>query len=189
MKTKIHFKSIVTVLILLMVGQLSQAQRFDLIDASPHDIAYFQPAQNSGAKIRVVYGRPGAEDERVFGTQVPFDQIWATGSNESTEIEFYSDVMFGNKFIKAGKYVLYSIPGEKYWTVILNKKTDTYGAHFYNPNFDVARIEVPVHRGEMLEHFSIAFDQKKFGAQMIMGWAQTRVKVPLYTEENLISKI
>ena len=96
--------------------------------------------------------------------------------------------MFGNKFVKAGNYSLYTIPNKNYWIVILNGKTDTYGAHFYDPKFNIATIEVPAVKGQSLENFSIGFSSKNYGTQMILAWSDTRVKIPLYTEERLISK-
>lgn len=165
------------------------AQCFHNIDKSPHDIVYYRMNKNAAPKVKVVYGRPDAKDEVVFGTQVPYGEIWRTGSNEATEIRFYTDVMFGNKYVKAGTYVLYTIPNENYWTIILNGKTDTLGAFFYNPKFNIAKIEVPASKGEMLSNFSIAFKSKNYGSQMVLAWAKTRVKIPLYTEQSLISKI
>jgi len=97
--------------------------------------------------------------------------------------------MFGNKFVKAGKYSLYTIPNKNYWIVILNGKTDTYGAHFYDPKFNIATIEVPALKGQSIEDFSIGFSSRNYGTQMVLAWADTRVKIPLYTEERLISKI
>lgn len=164
-------------------------QGFDPLDENPHDIAYFRPNEENEPQIKIVYGRIEAEDEVVFGTQIPFGQVWSTGSNESTELRFYCDVMFGNKYVKAGNYVLYTIPEKNYWTVILNSKTDTYGAHFYDEKYDVARIEVPVQEGKKVKNLSVAFNQKQYGSQMILALARTRVKIPLYTEESLISKI
>ena len=173
----------------LMFSITIQGQRFEKLDNNPHDIVYFRTADHSKPQVKVVYGRPSSEEGNVFGTQVPYGQLWSTGTNESTEIQFYCDVMFGNKYVKAGKYVLYTIPEKTYWTVILNEKTDTYGAHFYDPKYNIAKIEVPVLKGERLENFSIGFNGKNYGTQMILAWAQTRVKIPLYTEESLISKI
>ena len=165
------------------------AQAFNHIDKDPHDIVYYKSGIEEIPQIKVVYGRPKAKDHEVFGTQVPYGEIWKTGSNESTEVKFYCDVMFGNKFIKAGTYSLYTIPNKNYWVIILNGKTDTYGAHFYNPKFNIAAIEVPAIKGERIENFSIGFDTKKYGTQMVLAWAETRVRIPLYTEERLISKI
>lgn len=165
-------------------------QIFENLDENPHDIAYFRPAEKSGPQVKVVYGRPVAKDEVVFGTQIPFGEVWHTGSNESTEVQFFCDVMFGNKFVKAGKYALYTIPDRNYWTVILNSKTDTYGVHFYDPEYDVASISVPVVKGnQKMDRFTIAFKSRDYGTQMVLAFARTRVKIPLYTEESLISKI
>jgi hypothetical protein len=189
MKTS-HFKLAVALFTLIVLtGVEIWAQRFEQLDRNPHDIAYFRPDADNDPQVKVVYGRLAAKDEVVFGTQVPFGKLWATGSNESTEVRFYCDVMFGNKYVKAGNYVLYTIPDKNYWTVILNSKTDTYGAHFYDPEYDVARIEVPVHRGDKVRNLSIAFTRKSYGTQMILGMARTQVKIPLYTEESLISKV
>jgi hypothetical protein len=179
---------VLTLIIVLLGSKDINAQIFDRLDASPHDIAYFK-TNKSTPQVKVVYGRPMAKDKQVFGTQVPFGKVWGTGSNEATEIKFYQDTMFGNKFVKAGTYVLYTIPKENYWTVILNTGTDSYGAHFYNPENNIAQIEVPATKGEMIQNFSIAFSIKNYGSQMVLAWAKTRVKVPLYTEQSLITRI
>lgn len=173
----------------LLLSFESSAQLFNDVDKNPHDIVYYRPGEEGTPQIKVIYGRPKAKDDKVFGTQVPYGKIWDTGSNESTEIRFYCDVMFGNKFVKAGKYSLYTIPNKNYWIIILNGKTDTYGAHFYDPKFNIATIEVPAIKGQSIKDFSIGFSSKNYGTQMVLAWADTRVKIPLYTEERLISKI
>lgn len=186
---KNHIHTMLTMIALIVTSFAVNGQRFDQLDAHPLDIAYFKQGEESRPKVKVVYGRPAANDDEVFGTQVPFGEVWHTGSNESTEVQFFCDVMFGNKFVSAGKYVLYTIPDKNYWTVILNSKTDTYGAYFYDPEYNVASIKVPVTRGRRMDNFSIAFNDKDYGTQMILAFARTRVKIPLYTEESLISKI
>ena len=173
----------------MLQGATLQAQSFQGLDEDPHDIVYFRPAKDSEPQVRVVYGRPRSGDLPVFGSSVPYGEVWKTGSNETTEVRFYCDLMFGNQYVKAGTYSLYTIPEENYWTVILNAKTDTYGAHFYDPEQNVAKIEVPAVYGDWIDYFSIGFSKQKYGSQMVLGWADTRVKIPLYTEENLISKI
>jgi len=174
---------------LLILTKGVNAQSFDSLDTDPHDIVYYRSGKMGLPQVKVVYGRPEAKDQKVFGSQVPFGKIWITGGDESTEIKFYQDVMFGNKFVKAGTYVLYTIPDENYWTIILNKKTDTYGICFYDPKEDVAKLEVPTMKGDMVESFSIGFKTQEYGSQMVLGWAKTRVNIPLYTESRLISKI
>lgn len=173
----------------LLVSKSINAQSFNQLDKSPHDIVYHRtPGELSIPIIKVVYGRPEAKDTKVFGTQIPYGKIWRTGSNETTEVKFYQDVMFGNKFVKAGTYTLYTIPNENYWTIILNKNTDTYGANFYNPNDNIAKIKVPASKGEMVENFTIAFSSQNYGSQLVLAWGKTRIKVPLYTETSLLTK-
>jgi len=187
-KIKNYSIYIVVLFVLQGINEMN-AQKFNRLDKSPHDIVYCRPDKNDDPQIKVVYGRPNAHDEKVFGTQIPYGKVWRTGSNEATEIKFYQDVMFGNKYVKAGTYVLYTIPKENYWTIILNTNTDSYGSYFYNPKKNIAKIEVPSGEGEMLEHFSIAFNSKNYGSQMVLAWAKTRVKIPLYTEKSLITRI
>lgn len=187
-KIKIY-SFIIGILTVLLFTIEVHAQKFERLDKNPHDIVYYRAGKMGLPQVKVVYGRPEAKDQKVFGTQVPYGKIWRTGSDESTEIKFYQDVMFGNKFVKAGTYVLYTIPNENYWTIILNKKTDTYGTCFYKPEDDIAKLEVPTIKGEMMESFSIAFKKQDYGSQMVLAWAKTRIHIPLYTESRLISKI
>ena len=180
---------LLTFVSVLFATKEANAQKFNQLDENPHDIAYYRVNKITPPQVKVVYGRPEANDGKVFGTQVPFGRIWRTGTNEATEVKFYQDVMFGNQYVEAGTYVLYTVPNKNYWTIILNKNTDTYGSFFYNSEDNVAKIEVPASKGEMLENFTIAFKSKNYGSQMVLGWATTRVKIPLYIEENLITRI
>jgi hypothetical protein len=183
------YSFIIGILTVLLFTKEINAQKFAHLDKNPHDIVYYRAGKMGLPQIKVVYGRPKAKDQKVFGTQVPYGEIWRTGSDESTEIKFYQNVMFGNKFVKAGTYVLYTIPNENYWTIILNKRTDTYGACFYNPEENIAKLEVPSIKGEMMVRFSIGFKTQDYGSQMILAWGKTRIHIPLYTESRLISKI
>ncbi|MEN8186909.1 MAG: DUF2911 domain-containing protein [Bacteroidota bacterium] len=183
------FAVILWLIMLIFTIELADAQSFNKLDNEPHDIVYYKAENNPKPQIKVLYGRPKADEETVFGTKVPFGKIWRTGANEATEIKFYTDVMFGNKFVKAGSYVLYTIPKEDYWTIILNSNTDTIGEFFYNPKNDIARLDVPVSKDNSIDIFSIGFDEKQYGVQMVLAWGETRVKVPFYTKEKLLTKI
>lgn len=174
----------------LFITVTCYGQRFDQLDDAPVDIAYLRKG-NADPLVRVVYGRPTKETDKVFGEQVPYDEVWRTGANESTEIKFYKNVLFGGKVIKAGTYVLHTIPGKKDWTIILNSKTDSYGAFFYDPSKDVARVKVAANEdmSQSLESFSIAFTNSFKETFMVLGWDTTRVNIPLQTDKNLLAKI
>lgn len=163
------------------------SQRFDQLDQAPVDIAYLRTNGESAPVVKVVYGRPSRDEGEVFGEQVPYGEIWRTGANEATEVTFYRDMFFGDKKVKAGRYVLHSIPGEKEWTIILNSNTDTWGAFFYDPAKDVARIKVPTKKGKPVDIFSIAFAQSIKDSYMVLAWDRTRVNIPLAESSDLLA--
>lgn len=165
------------------------SQRFDQLDKAPVDISYLMSDQKAGPMVKVVYSRPAKEKGKVFGDLVPYGEIWRTGANEATEITFFKDMLFGDKIVKAGKYVMHTIPGEKEWTIILNSNTDTWGAFFYDPEKDVVRIKVPASRDQPIDIFSIAFTHDIKDAYMVLAWDRTRVNIPLEESSALLAKI
>lgn len=165
---------------------LAEAQDFRKPDKSPMDMAYFPDHfahdRKDGEKaiIRVTYSRPVKNDREVFGKLVPYGKVWRTGANESTEIKFYQDVDLNGKKVKAGTYSLFTIPGEKEWTIILNSDLDYWGAYKYNEKNDVLRVTAPVATlTEPLDSFSIQFKSKgdKKGV-MKLGWDTTSAELP-----------
>ncbi len=151
------------------------------VDKVPHDISYYRESRITQPLVKAVYGRPSHNgNKEVFGTEVPFNQLWRTGANEATEIKFYDKVVFGDKVIEPGAYVLYTIPNKDEWEVIISSNTDVMGAFQYDAMFDVARMKVPVRKGEDIETFAITFrKQTKNEVTMTLGWGATRVNVPL----------
>jgi hypothetical protein len=171
-KTKL-LSSIGFALIMLLTIQVN-AQKFAGLDKSPMDLASFP---SKGDKVvKIYYSRPQLKG-RSLSELTPNGKVWRTGANEATEITFFKDVNFGGKPVKAGTYVLATIPGEKEWTIILNSALDAWGTYSYDESKDVARVTVPVSSDkESLEAFSIAFDD---GGTMYMGWDTLRVAVPI----------
>lgn len=157
----------------------TSAQAFQGLDEAPHDIAYYRESRVAPPLVKVVYGRPQKNGEKVFGNLVPFGKVWRTGANEATEVKFYKDVVFGGVNIPAGTYVIYTVPGENEWEVILSSKLDVLGSFQYNPFYNMAKILVPVTKAEELETFSIAFKNNENRVNMVLGWDVTRVSIPL----------
>ena len=67
-------------------------------------------------EFKIEYSRPGVKDREIYGGLVPYGEVWRTGANATTKIEFDSEVEFGGKKVPAGKYVLFTIPGADEWT-------------------------------------------------------------------------
>ncbi len=165
----------------------SVAQTFTGPDASPMDMAYypdnFAHDRKPGDKavIRVTYSRSQKNGREIFGKLVPYGKVWRTGANEADEIKFYHDVELGGKKVKAGSYSLFTIPGEKKWTIILNNDLDYWGAYSYNEKHDVLRVTAPVSElTSTVEGFTIQFENKgTMQAVMKLAWDKTVVEVPI----------
>lgn len=165
--------------LILICCQNVHAQKFPDLDASPMDASTYPSNYKVSEKtIKVIYSRPQLKG-RDLAKLIPNDEVWRTGANEATEITFYKPVMFGDNNIKAGTYSLFTIPGDKEWTIILSSDINVWGAYTYDQTKDVARIKVPVTQSkDILEVFSVVFEESASGADMFMGWGTMRVKIP-----------
>jgi len=155
-----------------------QELKFSKVDASTMDLALYRD-KDDAAVARVIYSRPQKRERQVFGKLVPYGEVWRTGANEATELTLYKDMKVADATVKAGTYTLYSIPGEKEWTVILNNKTNTWGSYEYTDKEDKVRIKVPVRQApNTIESLSMAFQESRKGADLLIGWDDSYVKVP-----------
>jgi len=161
--------------VLLATFSLS-AQEFKGLDKSPLDmIQYPTSNRDSNKSIRVLYSRPQLKG-RALSKLAPNGEVWRTGANESVEITFYNDTNFGGETIKAGTYSLFTIPGDKEWTIILNSDLHAWGSYSYNEDNDIARFKVSVNEGEdSIEAFSMAFSKDSLD----LGWGTLRLSIPI----------
>lgn len=167
--------------IALCLGMGANAQKFSGLDKSPADIAsYPSDYKVSDKLIRVTYSRPQLKG-RSISELAPAGKVWRTGANEATEITFYKDATVGGKKVNAGTYSLFTIPGEKEWTIILNKNLNQWGAFSYQEKADVLRVPAAVSKGsESLNVFSIAYNEDTGkDTDLVLGWGNTRVSVPI----------
>ncbi|MCX7551997.1 DUF2911 domain-containing protein [Xanthomarina sp. F2636L] len=176
MKKSTIISAIAFSIVMLFSTNLS-AQNFSDLDKSPMDAASFPSSYKvSDKQVKVIYSRPQLKGRDV-NSLTPNGKVWRTGANEAVEITFYENKMFGDKEVKAGTYSMFTIPGQKEWTVILNSDMNVWGAYSYNEANDVARVTVPVTEDKKsLEAFSIAFDDE---GTMHLGWDTLRVAVPI----------
>ncbi len=95
-------------------------------------------------QVEVQYGSPSVRGRVVWGDLVPYEEVWRTGANEATYVDFSDDVMVEGKALKAGRYSLFTIPRENGpWTVIFNSEWNLEHGHFqYKAENDVLRVEV-----------------------------------------------
>jgi len=133
-------------------------------------------------EITISYSRPLARGRKIFGGLVPFDSLWRTGASSATTIKLTEEVIVGNKSINAGKYALFTIPGEKEWTIIINADTTLHGAFGYDSKKDILRFTVqPLKTEKFKEAFTIDLNEitRTGEAILALSWENTLVKIPL----------
>jgi hypothetical protein len=159
-------------------AQTSAAPKLVLPQASPPATVKQQVGVTD---IEVNYNRPGVKGRKIFGGLVPYGEIWRTGANSATKISFSTDVKIGDTAVPAGTYELFTIPGEKEWTVIVHKNMSQWGSYTYDPKNDVARVTAKVTQlSSPVETFSIWFnDLRDVSATLNFTWETAHVSVPL----------
>lgn len=124
------------------------------------------------ANSTIVYCQPSARGRKIMGGLVPFGEVWRTGANAATTIEFDKPVTVEGKELAAGKYALFTIPNENEWVIIFNKNHKQWGAYDYKDRDDVLRVNVkPAKTKDFVETFTISAEKDK----VLMQWENTAV--------------
>jgi len=131
--------------------------------------------------IELTYSRPNMRGRTIFGDLVPYGKLWRTGANAATRIKFVDDVSVGGVPVKAGDYVLYTIPNTNEWDVILNKGINNWGIDGYKESDDVARFKVKTMNAPMqTETFTMQFvNVMPSSTDLRIIWDKTAVQVPI----------
>ena len=131
----------------------------------------------------VCYGRPSVKGRTIFGELIPFGELWRTGANEPTTIHLPVAASIAGIAVEPGSYSLYTVPGETEWQVVVNRSTSQWGiegAYAGVEAEEVGRATVPAERIESpVETFTIGSAPTANGAELLLEWENTRVRVPV----------
>ena len=129
---KTILSSILFLAVLTACGQQDKSKR-------PSPPAIVTETIGSGAVVTIDYSQPSVKG-RLIGTELaPYGEVWRTGANEATVFEISKDVSVQGNPLAAGKYSLYSIPGESEWIFIFNKTWKQWGTQYKEAD-DVLRV-------------------------------------------------
>lgn len=143
--------------------------------ASPRDSLQ---ARVGEATVSVNYGRPSLRG-RPQAQLLPAGQVWRTGANQATHLRTDRDLVIGGARVPAGAYTLWTIPGEREWTLIVNKQTGQWGT-VYDAAQDLARVPMRVERASTpVETFAIAVEPQGAGSVLALTWGTVRATVPV----------
>jgi hypothetical protein len=108
-----------------------------------------------GVVVTIDYHQPSAKGRKIIGALVPFGEVWRTGANATTSIDFSANAKVEGQAVPKGKYGLYTIPGESEWVIIINKDIK-WGHYDYTDKADVLRVKVkPTKTASFVETFTI----------------------------------
>lgn len=164
--------SLVVLLSLIAVGQEKKPP------LSPRKSAEHTFAD--GKKVIIDYGSPSIRGRKIMGGLVPYGQVWRTGANEATGFVTETDLTVGGTKVPAGKYTIYTLPGENAWQLIINKQTGQWGT-VYNQSQDLARIPMKMESlNSPVEQMTFSFEQTGAdSANLVLEWEKTKLSVPL----------
>jgi hypothetical protein len=170
------------------VVNTAPANPYAIIDISPMDMSYFPvgyPQRKMTHDIttppvmRVIYSRPHKQGRVIFGTLQKYGEPWRLGANEATEIQFFQNVLIQGKKINPGRYIIYCIPYENKWTIVLNNDIDTWGLKI-DSSKDLMKFDTPIKKTPIVfEYFTMVFQPTGNGAELVMAWDDTEARLPI----------
>ena len=131
-----------------------------------------------GANIAVAYSRPFKRGRAIFGSLVPWNQIWRTGANAATMFTTDKDLVFGSTVVPAGKYTLWTLPTSTGAKLIINSETGQWGTD-YHADKDFARLDLTTRQvSPPLEQFVIGIVPQGSGGVLRFAWDDREYAIP-----------
>lgn len=133
----------------------------------------------NGDSIKITYHSPGVRKRIIWGGLVPYDEVWVTGAHDATKLEMPKSFIIKGKEIPAGTYAIFTIPGEKEWIIIINKKWKQHLASEYEEEDDVIRVPVSVQKIEHKERLQYFIEMTKSDSGKIsVEWEKIKIELP-----------
>lgn len=160
---------------------LVEGLRVDLEDTPPGSAVGRAGARMpDGGYLHVVYGKPYARGRQLFGGLVAWDQVWATGAHQATELVVTVPVTVGGLPLEPGVYSLFTTPRPDRWTLHINTALGMHLADEYDPDLDVLTVDLaPAPLMPPVEAFTIDFVPAGWGADLRIMWGDTAISTPI----------
>ena len=161
---------------------------YTIPDRSPMDMIYYPsdyPVKKMSGNIsspplaRIIYSRPQKQGRKIFGELVKYNQPWRLGANEATELELFATATIQNKTIKPGRYILYCIPEETKWTLVLNSNLYSWGLK-QDIQKNLMQFEIPLEKNNItIEYFTMAFESSGQNTDLLILWDDIKTKLSI----------
>ncbi|WP_273565835.1 DUF2911 domain-containing protein [Maribacter halichondriae] len=135
-------------------------------------------------EITIKYHRPAVRNRNIFGTLVPYGEVWRAGANESTTIRFQDDVIINGQTLKSGNYGIHMIPDKDKWTVIFSKNHVQWGSFYYDQSEDALRVEVTPQVSDHQEYLTYNFENIEANkVNIVLKWAGLKIPFTIEVDE------
>ena len=139
------------------------------------------------SRIEIAFARPAVKGRKVWGALVPYGEVWRAGANSATILTLSHAAKVAGKEVPAGSYSFFVLPGEKAWTLILNRQAKQWGAYAYKKEEDLLRWEVTPQAGPFLENLDYRVIPVDTGTAAVeLGWEKLRVSFPVAFDTKAI---
>ena len=132
------------------------------------------------AHIHIDYSSPGVRNRTIYGGLVALDEVWVSGAHKATWLETNKALRIAGNVLPAGKWALFTIPGQEQWTVIFNRRWDQHGKDDYSQEEDVLRFPVtPETLKESKEQ--LTYEVNKVNDQtgnISLAWEKKKISFP-----------
>jgi hypothetical protein len=133
----------------------------------------------AGKEITVDYYAPSMHGRKIMGALVPYGEVWCTGANIATGFTTAANLQIGTLRIPKGTYSIWTVPGEKEWTLIVNKESGQFHLN-YNPGSDFGRTRMNLRTlPNSVETFRV--DLRADGGNkgtLALVWERTEASIP-----------
>jgi hypothetical protein len=142
---KLLFLTLITGFLFAAFAASAQQKKAEDKSKRPSPPDTVQATLSNGTHVIVAYSQPSIKGRTIGKEIAPYGQVWRTGANEETTIEVSKAVKLEGKPLAAGKYSIWSVPGEKEWVIIINKNTTNWGTQHDEPS-DLFKVTVPTQK-------------------------------------------
>jgi len=131
----------------------------------------------AGATLTFDYGRPSKRGRVLFGSLVPYGEVWRTGANAATVLTFDRALDFAGTRVPAGAYSVWTVPGPDRWTLVLNSESGQWGTQ-HRADHDVFSLEMKVGTLPVaVERFTVSIEAEGESGELRLDWDTTRASL------------
>jgi hypothetical protein len=127
------------------------------------------------ARIEIIYRRPVARGRELFGSLVPFGDVWSPSADSAAVFTTSKALEIAGARLPAGRYSLWAIPARDTWTLIFSSVSPVFHLR-YPEGKDVLRVHAKPRAADHMETLAFYFPMvDEDSAVLNLHWGKTVV--------------